>query len=77
MHKSLRIYNNGDMVRQLINPEDIKNHIEYNRVYRPGCMLIIDGAVTQSGYISKEREAEYIQKFDTLEFPKEAILPYR
>jgi hypothetical protein len=42
MHKSLRVYNDGSYVTELISPENLQEHIDYNIKNRFGCALIID-----------------------------------
>lgn len=52
-HVSLRIYPNKDYVVNVVSDENLANHIEYNRIFRCGCILYIDGVRRTSGCLKE------------------------
>lgn len=58
-HLSLRIYPNKDYVVNVVSDMNLANHIEYNRFYRPGCILYIDGVRKSDGCLKKSCLKEY------------------
>lgn len=51
-HLSLRIYPNKDYVVNVVSDMNLASHIEYNRFYRPGCILYRRG--TQIRWLFEE-----------------------
>jgi len=42
-HLTLGIYGNGQLVYNVVRPEDLESHIEYNKTFRFGRLLYVDG----------------------------------
>lgn len=51
----IRIYNNGDFELKTLNEVDMKDWLQYNIDWRPGCALVINGEIKQKGYLDEER----------------------
>lgn len=60
---SIRIYPDKHYVVNVVHPDDIENHIEYNKDFRPGCLLYVDGKRVSNGM----RKEEYLADFDEYE----------
>lgn len=58
-HLSLRIYPNKDYVVNVVSDMNLGSHIEYNKFYRPGCILYIDGVRKTDGCLKKAYLKEY------------------
>ena len=54
----LRVYCTGDRTRKRLPVEAAKEWIEYNKKFRFGCALFVDGKCVQRGYLSKRRVEE-------------------
>ena len=73
---SIRIYNCGDYVVNNVRPEHIEDHIEYNKTFRFGCALVVDGDVKNEGYLDLERIKDIVSKIDFSRYPKYTKTPY-
>lgn len=49
-----RIYANKDVVVEFRLHEDVEDWLVYNKDYRPGCMLIVNGKMEAKGSLSHE-----------------------
>ncbi len=58
-HLTLGIYPNYSYKYNVVRDEDLENHIIYNRTFRPGRLLYIDGKRIYNGLIKQEFLAEY------------------
>lgn len=78
LHKSLRIYPSGNVTYNTVLDEHLEGHIEYNRKFRFGCSLIVDGNLVVKCEIRNltELENEWLSKFDTLRFSDKCTAPY-
>lgn len=56
IHHSRRVYYNGDYVDNFVYAKHLEDHINYNKTYRPGCGLIIDGEFVNDGYLDPARK---------------------
>lgn len=50
-HHTRRLYPSGRYVDNGVREENLATHLEYNRVNRPGCALLVDGKVVYKGLI--------------------------
>ena len=63
VHTTVGIYPNGHSKVNGVLPEHLKEHIEYNRVCRPGRMLMVDGEVVLKGYGGgNQKDGEYLTR---------------
>jgi len=58
-HLTLGIYPNKQIVFNVVRPEDLENHIEYNETFRFGRLLYVDGKRVYRGCIKEEYLGEY------------------
>ena len=62
-HLTIGIYTNGQWKYNVVRDEDIKHHIEYNKTWRPGRLLYVDGKRVWNGMYKEE----YCAKYDAIE----------
>lgn len=73
-----RVYNSGDYTDNGVRKEHLKDHIEYNKKYRPGTALFINGVCVNLGYLGKERCAKIEELIKGLEIKiTPSSLPYQ
>lgn len=65
VHTTIGVYNSGDMKINGVKPEDLKDHIQYNKDYRPGRAFFVDGKCHNKGYLDTKRVEEYERLFQS------------
>ena len=65
LHKTYGVYYDRSWKRNAVDPADLEAHIAYNKSWRWGRALIVDGVVVHTGYF---READ-IEAFVKYELP--------
>lgn len=60
LHHTRGVYDNGDFKDNFVRPADLESHIEYNKTFRWGRALLVDGVIVYNGYLSDERLAEHV-----------------
>lgn len=58
-HVSLRVYPNKDYVVNIVSDKNLASHIEYNSIFRFGCILYIDGVRQTNGCLKEDCLKEY------------------
>jgi len=53
-HISVGVYANGNHVVNIVKDEHISDHIEFNKRFRPGRALFVDGKCLNQGYLHDE-----------------------
>lgn len=77
-HVTIGVYASNSYKVNVVAPEHLENHIEYNKAMRPGRALFVDGKCVNKGYLSDERVSEWEQKIPTMEINKSKITtPYQ
>ena len=61
--KCVRVYLNGSMQRSYWDGDSIDDWIEYNKGYRSGTALFVNGACVARGYLSEETCRKYESQF--------------
>jgi hypothetical protein len=61
-HITIGVYSNDSYKRNIVRPEDLERHIEYNKVMRFGRALFVDGKCVYSGYLNEEKIKEWTEK---------------
>lgn len=61
-HLTLGIYPNGNYVYNVVRDEDLEYHIEYNKIWRFGRLLYVDGKRVYNGCIKET----HLEKFDKI-----------
>lgn len=59
-HITIRVYPNKRYVINIVSDENLKDHLAYNRDFRFGCLVYLDGKRVQNGC----RKEEYLQEYD-------------
>ena len=62
IHTTIGVYNNDSFKVNGVDPIHLKEHIEYNKGWRPGRALFVDGKCVNRGYLSKERANAWEQR---------------
>lgn len=62
-HLTIGIYPSKDWVYNVVRELDLETHIEYNKSFRPGRLLYVDGKRVIDGCL----KAEYLVEYDELE----------
>lgn len=52
LHTTIGVYASGDHKMNGVDPDDLKFHIEYNKINRFGRALFVDGKCVHNGYLS-------------------------
>ena len=56
---TLGVYGNKQIVFNVVRPEDLASHIEYNKAFRFGRLLYVDGKRVYGGCIKEEYLGQY------------------
>ena len=59
---TIGIYPNGQFKINGVLEENLQSHIEYNKKWRFGRALIVDGKIVYSGMMNKDKVLEIINK---------------
>jgi len=65
-HVTIGVYANGDHVVNIVRPEHLEGHIEYNKVMRFGRALFVDGLCMNKGYLSKDAVESWANCISTM-----------
>ena len=68
MYTSVGVYQNGQYKVNIVRDEDLENHIEYNRTFRFGRGLFIDGKCVLKGYLSGEQVRNWEKRISEMKF---------
>lgn len=78
MHVTVGVYNNNEYKYNIVLDEDLENHIEYNKTFRFGRALFVDGKCVNRGYLSDERIEEWTRRISEMRFDmSHPTIPYR
>lgn len=67
-HITIGVYNNDTYKINIVKPEHLENHIEYNKTFRPGRALFVDGKCVHGGYLNRGRIKEWEEKIKGMYF---------
>lgn len=76
IHHTRGVYANGDFKDNGVPTDSLADHIEYNKMWRPGRALFVDGECLNQGYLSDEQVQEAIEKIKTFPIPTRDTQPY-
>ena len=62
-HLTLGIYGNGDWKYNVVRDEDLEDHIEYNKTWRWGRLLYVDGKRVYDG---DSQTRSKLEKYDQI-----------
>lgn len=60
IHHTRGVYANGDFKDNAVLDSDLADHIEYNKTFRFGRALLVDGKVVYNGYLTDEQLAKHV-----------------
>ena len=58
-HLTLGVYLSGDYTYNVVREEDLEEHIQFNKTFRPGRLLYVDGQRIYNGVLKKEALPKY------------------
>jgi len=61
-HISVGVYASGNHVVNIVRDEHIIDHIEYNKLMRPGRALFVNGECLNTGYLNSEEVKKWKDK---------------
>lgn len=67
-HVTIGVYNNEDFKVNIVRPEHLERHIEYNKTMRFGRALFVDGKCEYAGYLSDQMIEEWTKKIAAMTF---------
>jgi hypothetical protein len=76
IHQTIGVYPNGDYKMNGVPSEHLENHIEYNKLWRWGRALIVDGVVVYKGNVHEETLKMILDKIPTMYKPTKDTQPY-
>ena len=56
----LRVYASGQVIVKYFNDEQTEDWVKFNKEWRPGCALVVDGKIVNNGYLDDESIIIYI-----------------
>lgn len=73
------VYPDGSHKINVVRPEHLEEHIKYNKLYRPGRALFVDGKCEYAGlYFKDEKVSEWEQKIKSWEVDGSKVtVPYK
>ena len=78
-HLTLGVYPNGQYMFNGVREEDLEDHIQYNKTFRPGRLLYVDGQRVYDGMVKDcskyDRVAAEFYKRHNIDMSK-PTLPY-
>lgn len=67
-HVTIGVYSNDTYKVNIVRPEDLEGHIQYNKLMRFGRALFVDGKCEYDGLLTKEKIAEWTKKIAEMKF---------
>ena len=68
MHVTVGAYMNGAYKVNIVEDEDLEDHINYNKTFRFGRGLFVDGKCVNQGYLSGEQVRNWEKRISNMEF---------
>ena len=68
MHVTVGVYMNGVYKVNIVRDEDLEDHIQYNKTFRFGRGLFVDGKCVNQGYLSGEQVRNWEKRISEMEF---------
>lgn len=66
IYTTVGVYNNDDYKVNGVKGEHLEGHIEYNKKYRPGRALFVEGKCVHGGYLTHWRALEWEKKIPVI-----------
>ena len=78
MHVTVGVYMNGQYKYNIVRDEDLENHIKYNKIFRFGRGLFVDGKCINQGYLSGEQVRNWTKRISEMNIDmSKPTIPYR
>ena len=78
MHLTVGVYMNGQYVYNVVRDQDLKEHVEYNKTFRFGRGLFVDGKCIHQGYLSGEQVRNWTKRISEMNIDmSKPTIPYR
>ena len=71
IYTTVGVYLNGDYKTNGVTSEEIESHIEYNKTWRFGRALLVDGKVVHTGYYNESDIPMLEEKFGKIKIEKD------
>ena len=76
-HVTVGVYQNGVYKHNIVRDEDLLSHIEYNKTFRFGRGLFVDGVCVNQGYLSGEQVRNWTRRIREMTFDtSKPTIPY-
>ena len=67
-HVTIGVNSNDTYVVNIVEPEHLTNHIEYNKIMRFDRAFFVDGKCVNKGYLSDAKITEWTEKIAEMQF---------
>lgn len=67
-HVTIGVYASDNHKVNIVKPEHLEEHIQYNLTLRPGRAFFVDGKCLNHGYLSDEKVEEWEMKIGQMKF---------
>lgn len=65
-HVTVGVYSNGYYKVNVVREEDLEEHIEFNKTFRWGRALFVDGECVHQGYISGDMVKKWTKRISEM-----------
>jgi hypothetical protein len=69
-HVTIGVYANDTFKTNIVRPEHLEDHIEYNKLWRFGRALFVDGKCVYPGYLDESKVKEWEEKIGQMTFDR-------
>lgn len=77
MHVTVGVYKNNEYKYNIVLDRDLEKHIEYNKTFRFGRALFVDGKCVNRGYLSDEQIEDWTRRISEMRFDmSHPTIPY-
>lgn len=78
MHYTVGVYMNGRHVVNVVRDEDLEDHIWYNKTFRWGRGLFVDGKCVHRGYLGGEQVRNWEKRISEMDIDlSKPTIPYK
>ena len=78
MHYTVGVYANGQYKINVVRDEDLDDHIQYNKNFRFGRGLFLDGKCIHQGYLSGEQVRNWESRISEMDIDlSRPTIPYQ
>lgn len=78
MHYTVGVYSNGQFKVNVVADEHLDDHIDYNKTFRFGRGLFLDGKCIHQGYLSGEQVKNWEDRISKMDIDlSKPTIPYQ